>query len=58
MAEKVNDEMIWLFDMNYFYHDDSSARYYNTGRMGDLSLTIACNAGVLSDVFVTDGRYP
>jgi len=41
-----------------FYHDYSAARDYNTGRMGDLSLTIACNASVLSDVLVPNGRDP
>lgn len=38
-----------------FYHDNSAARYYNAGRMGDMSLTIARVTRVLADVLVANG---
>lgn len=41
-----------------FYHDYSAARYYNTGSMGDLSLTIARDTRVIADVFVSDRANP
>lgn len=41
-----------------FYHDYSAARYYNTGSMGDLSLTIARDTRVIADVFVADSADP
>ena len=44
--------------IQFFYHDNSAARYYNTGRMGDLSLTIASDAGVVPDILVFNCGYP
>lgn len=49
---------IKIHHIQFFYHDNSAARYYNTGRMGDLSLTIARDARVVSDILVSDCGYP